>query len=196
MAWEGALIQMVNHGLSTGALFLLVGMLYERRHTKRFDDFGGLAKVIPCFSFFLVFSALASVGLPALNGFVGEFLILVGSFKAGLRLAVVVATSGVILAAVYLLHMLSETIWGPLEREENRKILDLSAREIAVLTPLAILMLAIGLAPERFLAPSRPALREVATEYHERLAVPPPATVLLRNHVVLVEASEDEETSR
>ena len=126
MAWEGALIQMINHGLSTGALFLLVGMLYERRHTKRFDEFGGLAKVVPCFAFFLVFSALASVGLPGLNGFVGEFLILMGSYKAGLVLATIVATSGVILAAVYLLHMLSETLWGPLDRDENRGLKDLS----------------------------------------------------------------------
>ncbi len=82
VAWQGALLQMVNHGLSTGALFLLVGMLYDRRHTKKFAEFGGLAKVMPVFAFFLVFSTLASVGLPALNGFVGEFLILAGSFIA------------------------------------------------------------------------------------------------------------------
>ncbi len=81
VAWQGSLLQMVNHGLSTGALFLLVGMLYDRRHTKKFDEFGGLAKVMPVFAFFLVFSTLASVGLPALNGFAGEFLILIGSFR-------------------------------------------------------------------------------------------------------------------
>ena len=188
VAWEGALIQMVNHGLSTGALFLLVGMLYERRHTKRFDAFGGLAKVVPCFAFFLVFSALASVGLPGLNGFVGEFLILLGSYQAGLVWPTVIATSGVILAAVYLLKMLSETLWGPLDDDDNRGISDLSLREIVVLTPLAVLMLAIGVAPNLFLEPSRPALRELAADYHERLAIPPPTGIMLRTGVVLVEA--------
>ncbi|HXU43974.1 MAG TPA: NADH-quinone oxidoreductase subunit M, partial [Thermoanaerobaculia bacterium] len=106
VAWQGALLQMVNHGLSTGALFLLVGMLYDRRHTKKFDEFGGLAKVIPVFAFFLIFSALASVGLPMLNGFAGEFPILVGSYRSSvldLRWATVLATLGVVLAAVYLL---------------------------------------------------------------------------------------------
>jgi NADH-quinone oxidoreductase subunit M len=185
MAWEGALLQMVNHGISTGALFLLVGMLYERRHTKRFEDFGGLAAVMPRFSFFLVLSALASVGLPGLNGFVGEFLVLVGSYRAGLRVAAIVAASGVILAAVYLLKMLARSIWGPLEIEENRRLADLSAREALVLAPLALLMLAIGLAPEPFLAPSRPALREVAAEYQARLALPPPESVLLRDTLQL-----------
>ena len=196
MAWEGALIQMVNHGLSTGALFLLVGMIYERRHTKLFSEFGGLAKPMPRFAFFLTFSALASVALPALNGFVGEFLILVGSYKSGLRLATVIATSGVILAAVYLLKMLYETIWGPLDNEANRKLKDLSARETFLLIPLAALMLVIGLFPEPFLAPSRPALREVLTDYQERLSVPPPDTLMLRNQVMLVETSDEEEMTR
>jgi NADH-quinone oxidoreductase subunit M len=103
VAWQGALIQMVNHGLSTGALFLLVGMLYERRHTKKFEDFGGLAKTMPWFATVLVFSTLASVGLPVLNGFVGEFMILVGTFKAGWRWFAALSTSGVVLAAIYLL---------------------------------------------------------------------------------------------
>ena len=120
LAWQGALIQMVNHGLSTGALFLLVGMLYDRRHTKKFAEFGGLAKVMPWFAFFLVFSTLASVGLPGLNGFVGEFLILVGTYRAGMIWPAVVAASGVVLAAVYLLRMLHETIWGRLRKDENR----------------------------------------------------------------------------
>ena len=101
IAWQGALLQMVNHGLSTGALFLCVGMLYDRRHTKQFAEFGGLAKVMPVFAFFLVFSTLASVGLPALNGFAGEFLILAGSYRA-LGWPAAVATFGVVLAAIYL----------------------------------------------------------------------------------------------
>jgi len=134
VAWQGSLIQMINHGLSTGALFLLVGMLYERRHTKLFAEYGGLAKVMPWFAFFLVFTALASVGLPGLNGFVGEFLILVGSYRGGLVWPTILATVGVILAAVYLLKMLYETLWGPIRKEENRGLTDLSLREILVMT--------------------------------------------------------------
>jgi len=174
VAWQGALLQMVNHGLSTGALFLLVGMLYDRRHTKKFEDFGGLAKVVPWFAIFLVFSTLASVGLPALNGFVGEFLILLGSWNAGWRLAAGLGAFGVIFAAVYLLRMLQETLWGPITKEENRTIKDLDGREIAALLPLCVLMLWIGVAPQAFLEPSRPALEEVLTAYQARLAEPAP----------------------
>jgi len=176
VAWQGALLQMVNHGLSTGALFLLVGMLYDRRHTKKFEDFGGLAKVVPWFAIFLVFSTLASVGLPALNGFVGEFLILLGSWNAGWRLAAGLGAFGVIFAAVYLLRMLQETLWGPITKDENRELKDLNAREIAALLPLCVLMLWIGVAPRAFLEPSRPALEEVLTSYQVRLATPPPTT--------------------
>jgi NADH-quinone oxidoreductase subunit M len=172
IAWQGALIQMVNHGLSTGALFLLVGMLYDRRHTKKFEDFGGLAKVVPWFSFFLVFSTLASVGLPGLNGFVGEFLILIGTWDSGLYLLTAVSTFGVVLAAVYLLHMLQKTIWGPLTRDENRGLRDLDTREVFALLPLCVFMLWIGVAPKTFLEPSRPALEAVLTDYRARLALP------------------------
>ena len=122
---------MVNHGLSTGALFLLVGMLYDRRHTKKFEEFGGLAKTIPWFAVMLVFATLASVGLPALNGFVGEFMILIGAWQGGLRWATGIATFGVVLAAVYLLKMLQETIWGPITKDENRSLKDLNLREVA-----------------------------------------------------------------
>ena len=179
VAWEGALIQMVNHGLSTGALFLLVGMLYDRRHTKKFEDFGGLARVMPWFAFFLVFSALASVGLPGLNGFVGEFLILVGSYRT-LGLWAALATLGVVLAAVYLLKMILESLWGPITREENESLTDLDLREIVTLAPLAVLMLAIGVVPEPFLAPSRPALADTLETYQERVAEPAPEEVALR----------------
>jgi NADH-quinone oxidoreductase subunit M len=166
-AWEGSLLQMVNHGLSTGALFLLVGMLYDRRHTKKFSEFGGLAKVMPVFAFFLVFSALASVGLPALNGFVGEFLILAGTYRSGLILPAAFATFGVVLAAVYLLKMVQLTIWGPLTKEENRGLKDLNPREIAALVPLCIFMLWIGVAPEHFLKPSRAALAATLSRLEE-----------------------------
>ncbi len=168
LAWQGALIQMINHGLSTGALFLLVGMLYDRRHTKKFADFGGLAKVVPVFAFFLVFSALASVGLPGLNGFVGEFMILLGSFRT-VGWWAIAATLGVVLAAVYLLKMIQLTLWGPLTHEENRGLKDLSWREIAALVPLCVLMLWIGVAPARFVEPSRPALENTYKTYTQRL---------------------------
>jgi NADH-quinone oxidoreductase subunit M len=176
VAWQGALLQMVNHGLSTGALFLLVGMLYDRRHTKEFAQFGGLARPMPWFAFFLVFAALASVGLPALNGFVGEFLILAGTYGAELprsRWLVAAATFGVVLAAVYLFKMLHLTLWGPITREENRFLPDLSWRERLALLPLAALMLWIGVAPQAFLAPSQPALAATLERYQARLAAPP-----------------------
>ena len=174
MAWQGSLLQMVNHGLSTGALFFLVGMIYDRRHTKLFDDLGGLAKAMPWLAFFLVFSALASVGLPGLNGFVGEFLILAGTYKAALIWPAILGTFGVILAAVYLLKMLSRTLWGPIRLEANRELRDLSLREILVMAPLCLLMLAIGVAPELFLRPSRQALDKVLAYYQYSVQREPP----------------------
>jgi NADH-quinone oxidoreductase subunit M len=183
VAWQGALLQMVNHGLSTGALFLLVGMIYDRRHTKKFDEFGGLAKVMPWFAFFLVFSSLASVGLPMLNGFAGEFLILVGTFRSGvfdLRWAAVAATIGVILAAVYLLKMLYRTLWGPITRKENEGLSDLSLREIATLVPLCVLMLWIGLAPACFIAPSTAHLEQLLTRVRMQIQAGPADSVATR----------------
>ena len=173
VAWQGALLQMVNHGLSTGALFLLVGMLYDRRHTKKFEEFGGLAAVMPRFAIILVFTALASVGLPALNGFVGEFLVLLGAWQANHFALVAISTFGVVLAAVYLLKMLQETLWGPITRDANRGLRDLDARELLTLLPLCVLMLWIGVAPRAFLEPSRPALEAVLSDYRARLDVPP-----------------------
>jgi NADH-quinone oxidoreductase subunit M len=178
VAWQGALVQMVNHGISTGALFLLVGMVYERRHTKKFADLGGLAKAMPVFAFFLVFAALASVGLPALNGFVGEFLILVGSFRT-LGWPVILATFGVVLAAVYLLKMIAETLWGPVRDPANASVSDLTGREVAALLPLAVLMLWIGVAPAAFLEPSRPALEETLGRYQARAEAPAPLEAVL-----------------
>jgi NADH-quinone oxidoreductase subunit M len=153
-AMQGAIIQMVNHGLSTGALFLLVGMLYERRHTRLMADFGGIARVAPVLTFFMVFSVLASAGLPGLNGFVGEFLILVGSFKSevlGSPLLIALATTGVILAAVYLLWMLYRTFFGSLVHAENRELPDMNVREVVLMVPLAVLMFVLGFAPNPFL---------------------------------------------
>jgi NADH-quinone oxidoreductase subunit M len=171
LAWQGALLQMVNHGLSTGALFLLVGMLYDRRHTKKFEEFGGLAKVMPVFALFLIFSVLASVGLPGLNGFAGEFMILAGSFRS-LGWPAAVATLGVVFAAVYLLKLIQEILWGPLRKDENKGLKDLSWREIAALVPLCVFMLWIGLAPATFTNPSQQALSDILATYRQRLSVP------------------------
>ncbi|QXD14998.1 NADH-quinone oxidoreductase subunit M [Rhodocaloribacter litoris] len=161
-AMQGAMIQMINHGLSTGALFLIVGMLYERRHTRLMADFGGIARTVPVLSFFMILTVLASAGLPGLNGFVGEFMILAGSFKStvvGRPLLIALATTGVILAAVYLLWMVYRTFWGPITQEANRTMKDLNAREVALLVPLAVLMVVLGLAPTPFLKTSEPATR-------------------------------------
>jgi NADH-quinone oxidoreductase subunit M len=158
LAVDGAVFQMVAHGISTGALFMLVGFLYERRHTRAIADFGGLAGSMPVyFNLFLVIM-LSSVGLPALNGFVGEFLILVGSFQVNWLLTVL-ATTGVILAAVYLLFMFRRVFYGPVTHEENSKLLDLSPREIASVLPLALMALFMGVFPGLFLSRITPDTR-------------------------------------
>lgn len=164
---QGAVIQNVNHGLTTGALFLLVGMIYERRHTKQISEFGGLQKVMPVFAGFFLFMIFASIGLPGLNGFVGEFLVLMGSFTT-LPVLAIVAAAGVILAAVYLLWAYERVFTGLPEREENRVLSDLSVREISLLAPLAALVLLLGVYPNILLdkiAPSTEAVldRIVAT---------------------------------
>lgn len=159
-AMQGAVIQMVNHGLSTGALFLLVGMLYERRHTRLMSDFGGIAKAVPVLTFFMIYSVLASAGLPGLNGFVGEFLILLGSFKSeliGRPILIALATTGVVLAAVYLLWMVYRTFFGSLDNDENRSMVDMNLRELALMVPLAVLMFVLGFAPNPFLEKTEPA---------------------------------------
>ena len=157
---QGAVIQNVNHGLTTGALFLLVGMLYDRRHTKQISDFGGLATPAPIMAGFFLFMAFASIGLPGLNGFVGEFLVLVGSFPSLPALAVV-AAFGVVLAAIYMLWAYQRVFTGPLTRAENRKLVDLSPKEIAVLAPLAALVLLLGLYPGILLDRTAPSVEAI-----------------------------------
>ena len=132
---QGALMVMINHGISTGALFFLVGMLYERRHSRLIEAFGGLAKVVPLFAAVLTIVSLSSIGLPATNGFVGEFLVLLGAFRT-YPIAAGVATTGVIVAAMYLLPALQRVIYNPLDKPENAQLADLSPRELAVLLPL------------------------------------------------------------
>ena len=149
---EGAVLQMVNHGISTGALFILVGMLYERRHVREISAFGGLSQVMPIYTTFFIIATLSSIGLPLLNGFVGEFLILLGSFDRNAVYAVV-ATSGVILSAVYMLWLVRRVFFGPVVHEANRELLDLSLREKLVAVTLTIPMFWIGLYPSSFLRP-------------------------------------------
>ena len=157
---QGAILQMINHGLSTGALFLLVGMLYERRHTRMIEDFGGLARVMPAFTVAFLLVTLSSIGLPGLNGFVGEFLILVGTFRVH-ALWAVVASSGIILAAVYMLWMFQRVMYGPMTNEQNRNLPDLTAREIAVLVPVLALIVWIGVYPTPFLRTTDASVRQL-----------------------------------
>jgi NADH-quinone oxidoreductase subunit M len=147
---EGGIIVMLSHGLSTGAMFLLLGMLYERRHTRLVADFGGLASVMPQFATVFVVTALASIGLPGLSGFVGEFLSLVGTFQTHPWFATAAAT-GVIFAAYYMLPLVQRVLFNKLDREENRHLHDLSRRERAVLVPLVVGMVWLGVYPKPFL---------------------------------------------
>jgi NADH-quinone oxidoreductase subunit M len=149
---------MINHGLSTGALFLIVGMIYERRHTRDLDAFGGLWKIMPLYGTLSLIVILSSMALPGLNGFVGEFSILVGAFDSGRGGSLTtpwfagLAALGVILAAVYLLLMFQKLFLGPVTNEKNRGLKDLSWREIAILVPLLVLIFWIGLYPKPFFA--------------------------------------------
>ena len=145
-AVEGSILQMINHGISTGALFLLVGMLYERRHTRKISDYGGIAKTVPLYTFFFLLASLSSIGLPGLNGFVGEFLILLGTFQEK-PWFVVVAVVGVILSAIYMLWMIERVFFGKVIHDENKKLIDLSWREVCILIPLSLFMLGIGVYP-------------------------------------------------
>ena len=160
---QGAIFQMLNHGLSTGALFLLVGVVYERRHTRLISEYGGLWKQVPLYASIFMVTMFSSIGLPGLNGFIGEFLIMLGAFEAVIRKGVVgasaginwlimaVTVSGVVLGAVYMLWMYQRVIFGPLKNDENKKLTDLSSREVLVFAPLLVMMLVMGLYPRPFL---------------------------------------------
>ena len=169
---QGGILQMINHGLSTGALFLLVGMIYERRHTRDMDAFGGLWKVMPVYAVLSLIVALSSMGLPGLNGFVGEFTILLGAFgsdalNASFSAYVLTgfAAAGVILAAIYMLYMFQKMFLGPVDKEENKSLKDLNWREIATLAPLLIFIFWIGLYPKPFFDLMAPAVGKLVAIY-------------------------------
>jgi len=159
LGMQGALYQMLNHGVSTGALFLFVGFIYERRHTRMISDFGGLAKPMPWFATLFVVASLSSIGLPFLNGFVGEFLILIGTWTSTAVthtwIVTMLAATGVIWAAVYMLWMLQRVLFGPTTNPENAGLLDLNRRELGLLLPLLALMLFMGVYPRVFLDHSK-----------------------------------------
>jgi NADH-quinone oxidoreductase subunit M len=148
---EGSVLQMINHGLSTGGLFLVVGLIYERRHTKEISEFGGLAHVMPVYATFTLILFLASMGLPLLNGFIGEIMILFGAYAAN-RVWAYWAVSGIVLGAAYLLWLYQRVFWGKITKEENARLVDLNTRELATLVPLVVLCAWIGIYPKPFLA--------------------------------------------
>src|SRR5213594_3203963 len=170
---QGALLVMINHGISTGALFFLAGMLYERRHSRLIEAFGGIAKVVPMLAAVLTIVSLSSIGLPGTNGFVGEFLVLLGTFRT-YPLAATTATAGVIVAAMYLLPALQRVIFNPLDKNVNERLADLSLREIAVLVPLLACIVWIGVYPKPMLERMEPSARQLIEQV--RPAPAPPAT--------------------
>ena len=164
---QGSLLQMVNHGLSTGALFLIVGLIYDRRHTRLISELGGLSKVMPVYAVLFAIVMLSSMGLPGLNGFIGEFLILLGAFRVS-TLWAAVAVIGIVLGAAYMLWLYQRTMFGEVENPKNLKLTDLNGREIATLVPIIVMCFWIGLYPPPFLryteASVKNVLEQVATK--------------------------------
>ncbi|HEX7929123.1 MAG TPA: proton-conducting transporter membrane subunit, partial [bacterium] len=148
---QGSIIQMLNHGISTGGLFLMVGIVYECRHTKLISEYGGLWQVMPVYTAVSIIIVLSSVGLPSLNGFIGEYLILVGAFQTAPVLAIISA-SAVILAAIYLLWMVQRVFFGVITNPKNEKLHDLNWRELAVMAPLILFIVWVGVYPSTFLS--------------------------------------------
>jgi NADH-quinone oxidoreductase subunit M len=182
---QGAILQMVNHGISTGALFLLVGILYERRHTRLISEYGGLFKVVPVYATVFMIVTLSSLGLPGLNNFVGEFLILMGAFRP-MKGFTVAATVGIVFAAVYMLWMFQRVMFGPIGNEKNRNLPDMNAREVAYMLPLLLFVFWIGLYPQTFLRKMEASVSAVVTRMEEKrqaaLVERPPGETLLARY--------------
>jgi NADH-quinone oxidoreductase subunit M len=184
-AVNGAIYQMLAHGISTGALFLCVGVLYERRHTRRMEEYGGLASAMPRFTAFFMIFTLASVGLPGLSGFIGEFLVLVGTMAARrtaydllpvfeqARLYAALAATGVVLGAVYMLWLFQRVMFGPNENPKNKRLPDLTAREGLYLLPMAVMAFWLGLYPRTFLADMDPAVARTVQQFREKYQAGP-----------------------
>jgi NADH-quinone oxidoreductase subunit M len=166
---EGAIYQMFSHGVSTGALFILVGLLYERRHTRLIRDFGGLATSLPVYSTFFLIVTLSSLGLPMLNGFVGEFLIIIGSYRSRAVYAALAAV-GVVLAAVYLLWMYQRVFYGDITSDKNKNLPDCNAREKLILATMVIVILAMGIYPQPFLRRMDHSVDAVLSRVEQRVA--------------------------
>ncbi|HEX6791757.1 MAG TPA: NADH-quinone oxidoreductase subunit M [Candidatus Krumholzibacteria bacterium] len=165
-AVEGAILGMINHGISTGALFLLVGVIYERRHTRMISEYGGITRVMPIYATIFMIVTLSSIGLPPLNGFVHEFLILVGAFQANVWWGVL-AASGVVLGAIYMLWMLQRVFFGPITNEKNNALKDLTPREILVFIPLIVMIFWMGVYSKPFVSRMEPAVNQFVTQMTE-----------------------------
>jgi NADH-quinone oxidoreductase subunit M len=165
---SGSILQMINHGLSTGALFLLVGVLYERRHTREIDAYGGLAGIVPVTTALFLVATLSSIGLPGLNGFVGEFLILLGTWTSAHRWWAVLAATGVILSAVYMLTLVQRVFWNPVAHEENRSLPEIRASELVAAAVLIVGMIWIGVRPDDLLSRLSPTVEAIRSNAIEK----------------------------
>ncbi len=165
---RGGVYQMLAHGLTTGGLFLLVDMLYERRHTREFSEYGGIAKRMPIFATFFIVITLGSIGMPGLNGFVGEFLIFLGTFRVS-PVAAIFAVSGVILGAWYMLATVRKIFFGEITRDENRNLRDIDGREIALLCPLVLMIVLMGVVPGPFIEKMEPSVRAIVESYQSAI---------------------------
>lgn len=170
---QGSIIQMINHGLSTGALFLIVGLIYDRRHTRQISEFGGLSKQMPVYSTLFAIIMFSSMGLPGLNGFIGEFLILVGAFKVSYVWAAF-AVTGIVLGAAYMLWLFQRTMFGALENPKNAALPDLNAREISTLVPIVIMCFWIGIYPSPFLSRTEMSVNYVLARVHKQAVAEEP----------------------
>jgi NADH-quinone oxidoreductase subunit M len=169
---QGSILQMINHGISTGALFLLVGVIYDRRHTRLVREFGGLAKVMPVYAALFVIVTMSSIGVPGTNGFVGEFMVILGTFVSSTlgpqaRLQGVLAAAGVILAAVYMLGVVQKMFFGPLDNPKNSRLKDINVREVVAIAPLIALVFVLGLFPNIVLSRMSDGVRAVLDRYED-----------------------------